>query len=876
MRVFKPVTPVQDILRVLSTPEGVKQFKQNKISVVKLPVLKNRVYSEVDYKDTTFACIQVTEDLYVIDCDNLYSFDFIYDLTKLHNCPTLTTRSPYGGHFFFKRNGEPLLHSFIAGGEAAKIAAKKSYGESSITYYTESKILDVEFFTCENKKNGVIFDGYKNGYYEHYGETFDINPMSSNFFSELKELSCDIKNMTFTARAKIRIAPDGKSFYPSKNRAKKIKEWLALGDVPKLEFLTWYDPSGEKNFNFDNLGGDSRNNALYRISNWAGGCGYLTKEEWIEFVWLMYNLYFKDFPSDHPFPASEVKSSILAEGKFESYFREPEETKKLEKTMKTIESLTYAQQIITSDKPFFALNPEQSGANAILFIEKTETQVRVTARNEMSAKTKALSDPFLKEEYITKVKDENGNSVEIFSKKRLCYLNLINSDNIRVSEPYSIYSVSGVSHINLNLSWYDQNPDIPLYTYKTADEIRKEFESTFCYKIISENLLMDSKIRAKFFGDLGTYIKRPQMLNSMLIVRGEGGTGKDKILSNFISVAVYGLASFELPKRDELSDSLVKIHKQRGRAVIATPSLIMGSEFNDLLRNKLVIFSENTKDFKYKPENFLNELKPYISGSDTIIIHPKGKKPEAVFNDKYFIWYTNYDREILKDKADNRRFYFSYSKRNIDIRQKEVRLQLYKELNYDLSKIDFTTEQSEIHSVFKIDEKSILEYLTFVAPYDEDYCGYSILPSNAHEADTFDDEGLEFEDMTDSIDVYTIAKTALRSLLSPEGLLKKKECIRHFEDKTGLYEVAKAFLAIASYQLTGYEKYSNLRDVTDRTYRVSDITKLFMSLKIFDNVIDKQTAKKFFDHELKKLTNVNKEGAVASTSSKIKLRGDIK
>lgn len=869
MRVFKPKNSLDEILKTLSTKEGIRQFKLNKFSVIKLPVLSERVYSEIDYKNTTLALISVTPDLYVIDCDNLYSFEFIYNLAKKHNNPTLTTKSPFGGHFFFKRKNEPLLKSFVGGD---KKTLKESYKNDPLAYYSNAKILDIEFFCAENKENGVIFDGYNNGYYKHYGETFDINEIKPEFFIELQELVANFKDLTFTTRSKLNLTPEGKLFAPSKQRAKKIKEWLDLQNIPDIEFLAIYDPRGEKNFDFNNI--TNRNNTLWQIAAWAGSSGYLTKEEWQAFVLLMFEQHFKELSGNGKFTIEEVKKTILASNKFESNFFEPDETKKLEKKQK-LQSLTYAQQITLSDRPFFALNPEQSGANAILFIEKTETQVRVTARNEASAKTKALSDPFLKEEYIYKDKDENNRPIERFAKKKLCYLNLVNTDNLRVEKPYSIYSVTGVSHINLNLSWYDQNPDLPSFTYKTKEEIRKEFEKTFCYKIISENLLIDDKIRAKFLGDLGIFIKRPQMLNSMLIVRGEGGTGKDKILTNFIAIAIYGFSTFELPKRDELSDSLVKAYKQRGRPVITTPALIMGSEFNDLLKNRLVVFSENTKDFKYKPENFLGELKPYISGSDTVVIHPKGKKPEIVFNDKYFIWYTNYDREILKDKADNRRFYFSYSKRNIDIRQKEVRLQLYKELNYDLNKIDFTTELSEIHSVFKMDEPIILEYLTFVAPYEEEYCGYSILPPNCHAADTFDDEGLEFEDLTDSQDVYTIAKTALRTLITAEGYLKKKECIYHFKNKTKLYEVAKTLLAIASYQLPGFEDYSDLRDITDRTYIVIDVTKQFMALKIFDNCLDKQTAKKFFDHELKKLTNINKAGAVANTRSKIKFKGVI-
>lgn len=872
MKVFQLANSVDEVLETLSTPEGIEKFKLHKLTVAKLPKLCDRVYSDVDYKDTTFACIHVTKDLYVIDCDNLYSFNFIYKLTVLHNSPTLTTRSPFGGHFFFKRSGEPLLKSFIDGGEDAKRAAKESYGDRPLAYYSNSKLLDIEFFTYENKANGVIFDGYKNGYYKHYGDTFDINPMSPEFFSALQELTESYRNSSFTSRAKSGIGPDDKVFNPSKRRAKKIKEWIKLKEVPDIEFLSYYDPWGDKKLDLNNI--IHRNSTLNKIAYWAGLSGYLTKEEWVEFVLLMYNQYFKDAPGKGSFTEDEVKNTILSQGKFERLFREPKETKKLEKQRK-IEQLTYAQQLVTSNKPFFALNPEQSGANAILFIEKTDTQVRITARNESSAKTKALSDPFLREEYITKVKDEDGKVTEIFNKKKLCYLNLINSANVKVDKPYSIYTSGESSHINLNLSWYDQNPNIKKHSYETKDEIRRKFESTFCYKVISENLLMSKTIRAKFFGDLGVYIQHPKMLNSMLIVRGEGGTGKDKILANFISVAVYGISTLELPKIDELSDSLVKVRKQRGRAVVATPSLIMGSEFNDLLKNKLIIFSENAKDFKYKPNSFLGVLKPYISGSETIVIHPKGKTPEIVFNDKYFVWFTNYEREILTEKSDNRRYYFSYSKRNIDIRLKDERIKIYKELGYDLNKIDFTTEQTEIISVFKMDEQTILDYLTFVAPYEEDYCGYSVLPPDALEADTFDDEGLEFEDMTGDEDPYEAAKTVLRTFISSDGRLKVSKCIEHYEnDSSSLKKVASTFLAIASYQLQGYTRFKDLREFSDRTYRVCDVTDILMSLKPFDSVRDRHKIKKYFDHELKKLANVTKEGSSPTTQSKIKFKGE--
>lgn len=854
-----------EILQTLSTLEGVKKFKLQKASVFKaLPTIEKRKYRQVKFNDTTIVCIKVTPDLFVIDCDNLHSFKAISTLINNYGVKTLTTRSPYGGHFYFKRqNGEYIPDCTPSN----KTDIKKSYA-SPLDYYDKSTILDVQFFTSDTRQNTPIFDGNKNSYYRRVSETDDIALLPTNLYEALHDLIRSYRMASSSTKSFVAPMPIDKNgnckiFTFSRTVAKAVREWTKAGDIPSFEFLSLYN-SYDPDFAFDKI--SNRNETLNRIAFWAGRSGFLTDREWRDFVVLMYEQYFEQLSTpDDPFTMAEVNRTILKSGKFEQYFNDKETTKELIKQRNIGRPLAKSDAIrsfIASGKTeFLALNPIASGdSNRFLYFNLNKGGHKFVAKlSRTAALNLVLSSTALQDDYLKLGQNlKTGEPTYQLDETNCFYAKFIESTT---KPSTTLFTLNSTDCFTVDFSYFKQNDNVQKSLEKLksgnydTDDITKRFEKTYYHYVSYRNFFSKKAHRqAKFEGDLGTFLSQSRPLHSMPVFRDDGGTGKDTLLANLFTMCLYGVPSYQdMAYRDYMASLIVKEIYSFNVVAPASPDLLIGNSFNALMESRAVIFSETGGETLSKKniETFVEKMKSYVS-TQYIQLHKKGKDPVGIANNKYYAWFTNYSEEIILNKKQNRRFYIYNGIREVDVRLPESRRAVYKELGYDMSTIDFSNEESEIWSVFKQDEQAILDYLIIVAPFREDYCGYSTLPFDALADDEFIDEESTFEDLTadDSSTALDYAKSVLNEFTQYDGEAKIENIRKHAYQADSPLRPIATMLAELCYRQKDILDFAEFD--TKTYYIVKQLTDEIMRIPIISSFrTGSNTARTYLNKEIK-------------------------
>ena len=849
-----------EILETLNTLEGIKKFKLQKASVFKtLPPIEKRKYRQVKFNSTNIVCIKVTPDLFIVDCDNLHTFNTVKKLLELHKVETLTTKSPYGGHFYFKRkNGEYIPDCTPSN----KSDLKKTYS-NPLDYYSKAAILDIQFFTSDTRQNTPVFDGNNNGYYTRVSETDTISELPNSLYEAFKDLASSYTMAPSSVKAFVEPLPSGKIFTYSKTVSRAIKNWVKIDDISEFEFLSLYHDY-DPDFSFNNI--SNRNETLNRIAFWAGRSGFLSDRTWQDFVLLMYEQYFSPLNTESdPFTLEEVKRTILKPGKFSQYFHTAEETKELIQ-QRNIGRLTSkantARSFIASGKTeFLALNPIASGdSNRFLYFSLNKGGHKFVAKlSRTAALNLVLSTPSLKDDYLKTIQNKKtGESTYTIDETNCFYANYVESTT-RAST--TLFSLTATDCFTIDFSYFKQNPAIQTSLEKLhsgnydVEDITKRFEKTYYHYVSSKNFFYNKPHRqAKFEGDLGTFLTQARPLHSMPIFRDDGGTGKDTLLANLLTLCLYGVPSYQnMAYQSYLSGVIEKELYSFDVVAPASPDLLLGNSFNALMESRAVIFSETGGEVLNKKNvtTFVEKMKSYVS-TQYIQLHKKGKDPISIANNKYYAWFTNYPEEIIQNKKQNRRFYILNGIRNVDVRQPEERMAVYKKLGYDIDSIDFTNEESEIWSVMKQDEQAILDYLLIVAPFRGDYCGYSTLPFDAMADDEFLDEESSFEDLTkdDSSSAIDYAKSIINEFTTYDGTAKIENIKKYAVDaRSELRQVATIFAELCYRQLKTEEfiefdtqTYYSVKQLTDEIMKVPTID----SFKIGGN-----EARKYLNREIK-------------------------
>lgn len=849
-----------EILQILSTPEGIKRFKLQKASVFKaLPTIEKRKYRQTKFNDTTLVCIKVTPDLFIVDCDNLHSFNAIQKLLDCYKVKTLVTRSPYGGHFYFKRQNGEYIPDCIP---SNKSDIRKSYADP-LDYYSKASILDLQFFTSDTRQNTPVFDGNQNGYYKRVSDTDDIAVLPTDLYQAFHDLTRSYRMASSSTKSFVAPDANGKIFTFSRTVAKAIRQWTKANDIPSFEFLSLYnnyDPS----FSFDKI--SNRNETLNQIAFWAGRSGFLTDREWRDFVTLMYEQYFAQLntPND-PFTFEEVQRTILKPGKFEQYFNDKDTTKELIKQRNigrpSAKSDAIRSFIASGKTEFLALNPIASGeSNRFLYFNLNRGGHKFVAKlSRTAALNLVLSSTTLQDDYLKLGQNsKTGEPTYQLDETNCFYAKFIESTT---KPSTTLFTLNSTDCFTVDFSYFKQNENVQKSLEKLKsgnydiDDITKRFEKTYYHYVSFRNFFSQKSHRqAKFEGDLGTFLTQSRPLHSMPVFRDDGGTGKDTLLANLFTLCLYGVPSYQdMSYRDYMASQIVKEMYSFNVVAPASPDLLIGNSFNALMESRAVIFSETGGEVLSKKniETFVEKMKSYVS-TQYIQLHKKGKDPIGIANNKYYAWFTNYPDEIVQNKKQNRRFYVYNGIRDVDVRLPESRKAVYEKLGYDLEKIDFSTEESEIWSVFKHDEQAILDYLLIAAPFKEDYCGYSTLPFDALSDDEFLDETSSFTDLTadDSSTALDYAKGALNEFTSYDGEVKVDNVKQHaFDAKSELRQVASIFAELCYRQLD-LQEFAEFD--TKTYYIVKQLTDEIMKIPIISSFrIGSNEARAYLNREIK-------------------------
>lgn len=757
----------KELLKILENSP--QDFKRNKSLYIKIPIESKRVYKETPFKDTTIGIIKVTDDLLVIDCDNLYSFDYINNILETHKFKTLVTKSKYGGHFFLKVD-KPLHLKHIKP-LTRDIQIKKEYDTktntyvNSLDYYELSRQLNIEFYDgAYGNGHKIIFDGANNGYYKLQSEVTEPQQITQELIEVFSNLSL-VSNSRNDNLTKMHLVGK-KLFCPNRSKAIFIKRCLDNRSIDLYEFSTYYSNENRK-FDVSQVL-SARNNFLHSVASWAGVSGFLDEVEWRDFVHLVNDTILKDDKLDE----DELENTVLAKGKFEkSYFTETE----------TLVELDYMRR-----------NPSNSSnlANSFIYIafnlsatKASEQYLLVDFRKENSynitylPNNKAIEEtcyaiPLLYDNYLVEKETKTGGTI--------LELDLTHCPRVRLNrESYNENCINLYSYTDnytvINLGFFTFNPLIakilnPVESHYTDNhkELKRNFEKTSFFKVLSNNLIPDKQIRAKFLGDLKNYLIHKSFLYNALIIKDiQGNTGKDSVLTRYLSHLIFGYSS---KATSSPNDNIYAFKESYGARSISAATFA-NEPFNEYLNSLLVVINEDGDNLNI---NKFNKAYHKIIKQGDLEIRAMHRGTMKVYNRVFTLRYTNSITNILDKSETNTRFYISEAKNTLDLTDADTFNSLFPQNPqnpYD-NPIDYRAS---------IEVETILKYLLLCEI--EDYPGYTRLPENSDMAENEDFEELDIIlEERDNYTSYELVESIISSLLDGRGNLNFENLDKLLED----------------------------------------------------------------------------------------------
>lgn len=746
----------QQLLKTLAdNPEG---FKLNKSDFIQLPKLSDRQWEEKKFADTSIAIVEVTKDLFVLDCDNIFSFNHIYNTLKSRGIETLVTKSPYGGHFYFIVDSPPHIPHI-------KPMLKR---KKDLSYYTDSQQLDIEFYDGDyGNGHKIMFDGAHNEYYKIVSSVTEPIKIPEDFLGSLKLLSESYNSSESSSLYTEFVG--SKLFYPSKSKSNYIKSCLSLGSIHPPEFFSHYNSITRHSSLEKAL--TERNNFLFSVSSWAGNSCFLEEHEWKTFITLVNSCILKD----NPLSDKELHTTILAPGRFKKqYFSESETLKHFE--AQKISKLHHHDNIIES-RFYIAYNLDASKPSEQYLIIDLRIPNSYTIRY-LSTKSQVIeyckAHESLSLIYLDETLDSKGHIKYIFNEDVMPRLHFTKA--YRPNQPLYEKSADNRS-FTLNLGYFIFNPlieemidpsDEDLISPETSsvEAISEKFYSTSFYKVLSQNLIPDKTLRAKFLGDLGTYLIRKSFLYNALVIKDiQGNTGKDSVLTRYLASIIFGHDSI-LDNPSE-GDNILVSKSQYGARSISADTLIK-SDFNSYLTSMLIVINEDGDNLNIS--KFNRAYHKLIKQQD-LEIREMRRNHYKIYNRLFTLRYTNTPHEVLDKSETNSRFYISLAQKNIDLSDELQWRSVFPSLSED-----------PVGDQISLELKDIMKYLVRVAVNSSDYCGYSKLPPNA---------GLFDESETSSVeDIEDILRQASQiNKESPQATNEVFESlVEYFVDDGGNYK----------------------------------------------------------------------------------------
>lgn len=773
----------KELLKILET--NPQQFKLNKSKFIKLPKLNdtNKIAIEKPFKDTSICAIAIIDDLFVIDCDNVYSFNYILSNINRLGQKTLITKSPYGGHFYFKTKESLNLKHIKPNLKDVDDL------ENPLEYYTSSTQLNIEFYDKNSSKGlpRMMFDGANNSYYKIISETTEPQEILEDVRIFLLDLASSYKDDFST---KSYLSCEGKLFMPNAYKGSFVKRIVdkANENKPLTEddvflFKSLYEKT-DRNIVLPIQKGQ-RNSSLWSIASWAASSCYIKDEA----MWCLFVETINNSPlfMSEAIEAEELYKTILKKGKFQTHYYTLDEMYEKQNTLNLMKFENTQKFNPNNCKRFLAYNINSKAASEdILLVDLSTTnflEVRYI-RNEEAALRECRNYPDLYSQHVEVVSTKNGDK-EVINIDNLPRLEIDESD-------YSISSRAFTKKDNtwtLHTSFFLFNSDISKILMDPSNPdnhiTKEEFEATPFFKILSKNLFPNEIIRLKFLNDLRTFLITKRGLQTMAtIIDVQGSTGKDSILLNYLSHLIYGLHK----KEEVILSNSIMYRKPTMEAKNPTLTDIIESQFNEDFASCLVGITEDGQNPDI--EKFCNKMQSVIK-SPKIRIHRKFKEAYSTSNHLFIFRGTNSRSKPFTD-GTNTRYYVSIAERHYKLGEDECELELFPNGREWQLKNDYYT---------------ILKFLLLNDEYFKDALKYSELPdlplneliedevSNEELDDLVDSPVSPYNKIRDILDALVPNRDSLNIPLL-ESILNQKSHI--------LYDVASTIATLYYLKFTSF------------------------------------------------------------------------
>lgn len=630
--------------KLLKKLENVAEVKANKANFYFAPehrikwqsMVADGLAQECLFKDTTICAIPIAPDcnadLFVIDCDNLFSGEFILKRIVDFDIETLITQSPYGYHIYFY-DADPL---------PLKPIRQNNEGLENLA---------IDFFNVKTHKEHIIFDGAANPYYKiHQLSAQEPCEIPRDFKEWLRvtfELLRTEHNIGVSVNAK-------KLFKPNRGRWEKfIEPALKKG---KLD-LTTFIPAFE--YNREGIEYQNRNETLNRICAWAGICGYFESyEQWVEFALIANRTLAQNgfFGGKEALSESEIKATICAKSKWERLFFTRNETVELQ--LKTNE----IKQNLTN---YIALNLSATTTKSMYLhiLQKNSNNVKIMEiLNQKILKELCKNDSELFEHYI--FYDKNGK--ETLKETNFVPIRILNSydktnmplystgsDGVRILNPQSLNRNGLVGEImngkdNIELIGENEFRDLPFM------------------RVFYTNLAPDSDIAEKFLHDLAYCLRNNVgLVNVPFFWDIYGGSGKGLVLNTIIDNFFFNKSYDHNKFANEISLDVP----------IASPRIsakaFVENRFNAEFASNAVIIDEDgfnaNEAIKYN-KAFASKLKE-VAKAEFLRIEKKGVNPYLRPNNVFIIRCLNSLLNPIPQNEANTRIYVSRCEKKIQDRE---------------------------------------------------------------------------------------------------------------------------------------------------------------------------------------------------------------
>lgn len=637
MKLIKPVIGEQQLLAKLKNPTAVKQDKAATYFDINYgwSTTEDRLAnsSEQPFSSTTVCVIpintEINRDIICLDCDDIE----VYEVVKSNFPVTLSTKSNYGGHLYFKIP------------EECDMSCLKDKS-------THSLLKKIDIFH-KDVRAGILFDGASNGYYSvdsEVTEPAEIDPyLLISFFNSEYTTSVTIKNSSY-----------------------------AYSSPKVLRFALNYDFETFKHLYFRNgrefyINTSERNNTLYNIHSWLCNCIDLAERDdaalLIEQIvgYINSDLFSED---KGPLPLRELRSTVLRDTKA-----------RLEATRKASKE----KEPVVSSRRFIACPtyPNMIGGAKYVYVEITDKRLRIADfSNDAQLMNLLRSNSLLYERYCTV--DDKGRECVMASE--LVYIDFtydpLSDDMLSIQEA----SADGRAFV-LNLAYFETNPIVKRILAEKDDVDMLSTEDFYSHPIIkalSTNILTNECIMAKVFGDVVYTIKHnvasqtvPHFWQPPAGDKVAGGAGKSSLLIPFLSYLkcnrhfeVILPSSFKYPQIfTDHSEPSYKSSKSKFNIDFRAP-LVSLTEFYaaDDTTQALMELSETVKQLT----------------NEYITLEGKFINRRAYYNRSFFCVESNLDSyPMLDSKNAQRRLYVVKAANNMPTNELIATIRAFKQGRFD-------------------------------------------------------------------------------------------------------------------------------------------------------------------------------------------------